>query len=86
MKVWGTNIFWQGEQRRAVVAAKSQKEAARLFGVSLYELRNYASETGNEVEVRIASESPGRVCVKMGDVSGNPEREPWLTLHEGTRV
>lgn len=65
MKVWGgllTNWARCRErtgQVRTIVAASSQKEAAKLVGLSLYEFRNYWSETGNAFETEVAKSRPG---------------------------
>jgi hypothetical protein len=45
-------------QTREIVAAKSWAEVARLSGVSLYHLKSYGSETGNDVELEVALASP----------------------------
>ncbi len=60
-KVFGLNVFFGGKLQRCVVAAKSQKEAARLFDVSLHYLRGYGSETGNAGELEAALNEPGKV-------------------------
>lgn len=57
-KVYG--IGWMGRYRR-IVAASSQKEAARLIGTTLSHLREYASVTGNTEEVELAMSDPGSV-------------------------
>jgi hypothetical protein len=48
-----------GGQVRTVIAAKSQKEAARKIGCSLYEFRTYWMETGNAEECASAMTAPG---------------------------
>lgn len=47
-------------QQRRVVATTSQKKAAEAFGVSLYVLRTFGGQTGNEQEVALAMACPGK--------------------------
>jgi len=47
-----------------IVAAASQKAAAQALGISAYELKNYASITGNEAQVEAATRRPGIVLVE----------------------
>lgn len=58
LKVYCTN--WNGMESR-MVAAASQKEAARLFKRSLYDMRNYCSVTSNAAEIALAMQEPGVV-------------------------
>jgi hypothetical protein len=44
--------------KRVIVAAHTQKEAATLIGVSLNHFREYAAETGNEIERGVAINKP----------------------------
>ena len=44
-----------------IVAAKNQKEAAKLLGVSLYHLREYGHATASERKRKIALSAPGTV-------------------------
>lgn len=47
-KVYGGNAFnSEGHQVRAIVVARTQKEAAAIVGTGLHDFRNYRSETGN---------------------------------------
>lgn len=63
-------------QVRTIVRAKSQAQACRLLeeagtgGVSLYQFRNWWTETGNSVEVETATEQG--VWVFPGDRTGLP--------------
>lgn len=68
LKVFGINIHGRAprgryvhNQYRAVVAARSQAEAARLLGVGLYYFRGYGTETGNRIELALALGKPGTV-------------------------
>lgn len=70
MKVFGGIIFRNGKQVRAIVATTSQKRAAELVGVSLSELRDYWSVTGNDIEMQTACSEPGRVFV-ASTIMGN---------------
>ena len=68
MKVYGTSQYFttiNGKhcQARAVVATKTKKRAAELFGLSMYLMNNYASVTGNEKEIAAAMEKPETVVV-----------------------
>ena len=58
MKVYGIN--WCGRERR-IVAARSQKEAARLMRTSVHNLREWGCETGNQEEIEQAMLEPGLV-------------------------
>jgi hypothetical protein len=60
MKVFGINI---DGVNRCIVAAKSMKRAAELFGVSYSYARGWGSETWNEDEVRIATATPEQVYI-----------------------
>ena len=61
LKVWGMYDFNdQGKQERAVVATRTKAEAVRLFNVSLYHFNNYAAQTFNEFECKVALENPGK--------------------------
>lgn len=48
-------------QARAIVAAKTIKEAAEKFGITSSEARNFMGQTGNIREIEIAMEKPGQV-------------------------
>ena len=62
LKVYGCSIlFHKGKQRRSVVAVHNQKEAAKAFDESLYFVQTWCCETGNEEEVKLALEQPGKV-------------------------
>lgn len=62
LKVFGGYLHGRGRpQVRTIVAAKSQKEAAVLFGVSIGCVRSCFCETFNKIEVEIAISSPGTI-------------------------
>lgn len=62
LKVFGGDMFnHQHKQVRTIVAAHTQKEAAKLTGLSLYYFREYWCETGNDDELSIALSAPGIV-------------------------
>ena len=61
MKVYGMIVQGPGRQYRAIVAVKTQKQAAEAFRVKLHHFRDYASATGNEHEVAVAMSKPGAV-------------------------
>lgn len=58
LKVYG--VDWCGKFRR-IVAARSQKEAAVLFGTTLCHFRDYGSQTFNEEEVALAMSETGAI-------------------------
>lgn len=61
MKVFGGN--YDG-RREGVIAARSQKEAAKFVGVSLYHFRLYWCETGNEEDIAQALTEPGTLFIR----------------------
>lgn len=68
MKVYGTSHYFTRVdkrlcQARAIVAAKSKKRAAELLKMSIYMFNQYASETGNENDIKRAIENPETVIV-----------------------
>jgi hypothetical protein len=70
MKVWGLVVFRPKHpladthaQVRAVVAAPSRAEAARLLGVTYGHMRDYGCPTGNEKEIAAAMSRPGIVFI-----------------------
>ena len=42
-----------------LVAAKSKKEAAKVFGMSVHSMNGYATVTGNKEEIELAMKTPG---------------------------
>jgi len=54
------------KQVRHVLAVRTQKEAAVLFGVSMYHFARFASETGNKKEIEAAMKMPG-IVVRMDE-------------------
>ena len=79
LKVYGGFIFIKTDQCRTIVATTSQRIVAELLDLTLHEIQNYWSITGNEEELAIALANPGRVFVKEGQVyhDGN-----WYELDE----
>jgi hypothetical protein len=67
LKVWGGGISVAGKNRRAIVAASSQREAAELVGIPLNRLRDYWPVTGNAREVREAMANPRTVLYYAGN-------------------
>jgi len=61
LKVFGGNIQVGGKQVRAIVATKTKKRAAELFGVSLYHFNQFCCETGNATELQVAQGNPETV-------------------------
>ena len=58
MKVWGG--CFDGTTRQ-IVATKTKKAAAEALGLNYNHFNNYASDTGNETELRVALAEPGVV-------------------------
>lgn len=75
LKVYGGLVIVGGKQRRAVVATTSQKRAAFLFEVSLYEFNNYFCETVNEAELEVALAKPEVVFYNSGSHTDREYRE-----------
>lgn len=73
IKVFGGDIYHDGKQRRAIVATTSQKKLAEVTQLSLYEIKNWWCETGNEKELKTALAEPNIIFV--ADKNNNMERE-----------
>jgi hypothetical protein len=67
MKVFCMN--WDGRKER-MVAAKSQKAAIEALGTTRYHFSQYASETGNQSDIAIATGHPGAVFEKSFNRDG----------------
>lgn len=84
-KVWGTHHSgkawnfsntipeFNNRQPRAIVAARTQKAAAEALGMSASHLRNYGSDTGNEIEIAQAMTKPGTVFVYRDNRGTHPD-------------
>lgn len=70
LKVFGGLTFKGGMQMRTLVAASSQKAAAKLVGTSLDDFRAYWSVTGNRAEVEAALAQPGIALLETEPRSG----------------
>lgn len=59
-------VYWCGPDgtTHRMVAARNQKEAARLMDVTLHCLSTYGSITSNEDDIAIATVEPGVVFTK----------------------
>ena len=64
LKVYGTLTHLLGQQVRTIAAVTNQKEFAALIGTNLSYVRDYACETGNEEEIKVAFKSVGTVFIK----------------------
>jgi hypothetical protein len=60
MRVWGMTL---GENR-LIVATKTKRSAAVLFGISLNGLNTYGCPTANAEEIALASAEPGVVFAR----------------------
>lgn len=67
MKVYGGRFWLHTRYVHAVIAAKSQKEAAAKAGVALHEVRTYWSETANDHEIAAATAQPGVLLFSQKD-------------------
>ena len=56
LKVWGRRYLVGRKCGRRIVAAYTKKQAVELAGISMSEMNNYWSETGNAMELSIARE------------------------------
>ena len=63
LKAFGGLLFRGGKQVRSVLATTSQKKAADILDMSLYEFRNYWGETFNDKEVSVAMSEPGKIFI-----------------------
>lgn len=63
LRVYGGALARDGAQVRAVVATYTQKDAARLVGIPLSQIRSMWVETGNPKEVDAAKAYPEQVLV-----------------------
>ena len=64
MKVFTRIVRRNRKSVRALVAAKSQKEAARLLSTSLYDVQKYYNVTGNKADIALAMANQGTVVYK----------------------
>jgi len=82
------------KQVTAIVAASSQRKAADALNVGLHHFRGYASETGNRIQIEVATAQPGVVfwqsinaCGKDADLWFSWEAQPkYANLAKSTRV
>jgi len=58
MKVYGGGMILNGVQGRAIIAG-TQRQAAEATGQSMHYISEYWCKTGNEAEIKIATENPG---------------------------
>lgn len=70
-------------QLRAIVATRTKKEAADLFGVALSYFNQYSSPTGNDAEIATATAKPGQVFAAptqhRSDVYFEITRRPYVS-------
>lgn len=72
LKVYGGLVFnGKRKQVRTIVATTSQKNAAALVGCTVSEIRNYWSETGNDMEIATALALPGVVLQASTDMGND---------------
>ncbi len=77
-------------QLTAVVAAKTQKEAMVLFGISAHEANGYMGETGNPEQIETAMSKPGQVFARPIDEHKGPyfeiTRQPYVPRPRSPRL
>ncbi|KKM78074.1 hypothetical protein LCGC14_1363590 [marine sediment metagenome] len=66
IKVFGGLVHFKGKRYRAIIATTSQKRVIEIFKnkdiwMSLYEIRNYWTETVNKFEVALALSEPDTI-------------------------
>lgn len=65
LKVWGTSHYYKGcQQMRAIVATRTKKKAAELLGQSMHIFNEYAAQTQNEMDLKLALAKPETVIVR----------------------
>ena len=69
-------------QAKTIVAARSQREAAALFGTALSDLRHFGSETGNEFDIELAMTKPGQVFAAQREYGQSEYLEVTVSLAE----
>jgi len=74
LKVFSVLNFVNGKQCQHIVAAHSMLEASKLMGLSYQHMREYASETSNEQDMKFALSKPGVVFY-------NPEGITYFKEH-----
>jgi hypothetical protein len=62
LRVWWLYSYRGGKSTRVLVAARTQKAAAKALGIPLGYFREYVMETGNARDLELALRTPGRVC------------------------
>lgn len=90
LKTFGVATFLGGanggKQVRAIVAAPSQRKAAELLEMSLYEFRLYAAETGNQIEIQTATSAPGQIFWQHINAFGRARNEWCAWVRSGRRT
>lgn len=61
LRVFGGTLTVQGVQVRALVATYTQKDAAKLTGLTVAEIRGLWTQTSDEAEIRAAHKHPQKV-------------------------
>ena len=56
------------KQLRTIIATTNQKEVAKIMNISLYEVKTYWAETGNDDEISIALLNPRVAYVRIKGV------------------
>jgi len=64
MKVFTRIVHRNGKSVRALVAAKNQREAARLLSTTLYDVQKFYNITGNKADIALAMANQGTVVYK----------------------
>jgi NOL1/NOP2/fmu family ribosome biogenesis protein len=67
----------RGKQHRAIVAAPSEAAAARALEINRGSFEQWYCQTGNDVEIAVATAQPGVVFLLDGDLSARPTPEKF---------
>jgi hypothetical protein len=83
LKFFTTHMMTPDGQVEAVVAARSKKQAAILYSMSISSFNSWCSETGNAGQIEAASREPGVVFAKpLDDTKADYVPRPDLTGSE----
>jgi hypothetical protein len=83
LKFFTTHMMTPDGQVEAVVAARSKKQAAILYSMSISSFNSWCSETGNAKQIEAASRQPGVVFAKpLDDTKADYVPRPDLTGSE----
>lgn len=73
LRVYGWSETRGGKSVRCIMAATSQKELSELTKMSLYYIRGWVEETGNDVEIAVATAKPRTLFWKASHSNEAPK-------------